>query len=74
MSVLTAKARKQLPGSAFALSNGRYPIHDLAHGRNALARVSQFGTPAEKKAVRAAVYRRYPQLGATNLMKAAKKR
>jgi hypothetical protein len=61
-AVLTAQARKKLPASAFALSGGRYPIHDEAHARNALARVSQHGTPEEQKKVRAAVKRRYPNI------------
>jgi peptidoglycan hydrolase-like protein with peptidoglycan-binding domain/ssDNA-binding Zn-finger/Zn-ribbon topoisomerase 1 len=61
-AVLTAKERKKLPQSAFALSGGRYPIHDEAHARNALARVSQHGTPEEQKRVRAAVCRRYPKM------------
>lgn len=60
MAVLTTKARKALPDRAFALPGDRYPIHDAAHARNALARVSQHGTPAEKARVRAAVRRRYP--------------
>jgi hypothetical protein len=60
---LSAKKRNKLPKSAFAIPSQRaYPINDLAHARNALARVAQFGTPAEQKAVRAAVYRKYPQL------------
>lgn len=75
MSVLTAKSRKNLPASAFVFPDKQaYPIHDVAHARNALARVSQFGSPAEKAAVRRAVYRRYPQMGAANLMKARKGR
>jgi hypothetical protein len=61
-AVLTAQARKKLPASAFALSGGRYPIHDIAHARNALARVAQHGTPAEQAEVRRKVYARYPQL------------
>lgn len=60
MSALTARARKALPSSAFALSGERYPIHDKSHARNALVRVSQHGTSAEKAKVRAAVRRRYP--------------
>jgi hypothetical protein len=40
----------------------KYPIHDIAHARNALARVAAHGTPAEKAAVRRAVYARYPSL------------
>ena len=65
---LTFKEKKALPKSAFALKKGRYdgayPIPDLAHARNALARVSANGTPAEKAAVRRAVYAKYPELKA----------
>lgn len=60
---LTAKKRKELPKSAFALPGGRYPIHDESHARNALSRVAQHGTPEEKAKVRAAVCRRYPSMG-----------
>jgi hypothetical protein len=60
VSVLTTKARKALPASSFALAGRRYPIEDEAHARNALARVSQYGSPEEKAKVRAAVRRRYP--------------
>lgn len=63
MAVLTSKQRKKLPTSSFAIPKDRaYPIHDLSHARNALARVSQYGTPEEKRKVRSAVYRKYPQL------------
>ena len=62
MAVLTAAARKRLKPKQFALGKGRYPIHDAAHARNALARVSQHGTPAERARVRAAVRRRYPMM------------
>lgn len=48
---------------SFAIPGKRaYPINDIAHARNALARVAQHGTPAEKKRVRAAVTKRYPSL------------
>ena len=73
MAVLTAKARKKLPKSQFALPGkgegpsgkgaGSYPIPDRAHAQNALARVSQHGSPAEKKAVRAKVHKKYPDMG-----------
>lgn len=63
MAELTTKGRKQLKKSSFALPGKRYPIHDLAHARNALARVSQYGTPEEKARVRAAVHRKYPGIG-----------
>jgi hypothetical protein len=60
---LTAKGRKRIKGSNFALPGRRYPIHDAAHARNALSRVSQHGTDKEKARVRAAVKRRYPGIG-----------
>lgn len=60
---LRAKERHALPDSDFAIPEKRaYPIHDESHARNALARVSQFGTPSEKKRVRAAVRRKYPDI------------
>lgn len=59
---LTTKTRKALPTTAFALPNRRYPIHDKAHARNALARVAQNGSPAEKAKVRAAVKRKFPSI------------
>ena len=64
MARLTAKARKALPAKAFAEPSTRaYPIQDANHARNALARVSQFGSPMEKQKVRAAVHRKYPTIG-----------
>ena len=63
MAKLTAAARKKLPSKSFALPGGRYPIEDANHARNALARVSQFGSPEEKSKVRAAVHRKYPGIG-----------
>ena len=63
MAQLTASARKAIPTGEFALSGRRYPIEDPAHARNALSRVSQNGTPAEKATVRAKVHRKYPSIG-----------
>jgi len=63
MAKLTTKARKALPKKDFALPGGRYPIENASHARNALARVSQHGSPAEKAKVRAAVERKYPSIG-----------
>ncbi len=65
MAKLTMKARKKLPKKSFAIpekapGSGSYPIEDRAHAQNALARVSQFGTPEEKAKVRAKVKARYP--------------
>ena len=61
MARLSASQRRNLPRGDFALSKQRkYPINDRSHARNALARVSQYGSPAQKARVRAAVRRRYP--------------
>lgn len=63
MSVLTAAERNKLKTSDFALPKERaYPIHDLAHARDALSRVAQSGTPEEQAKVKAAVHKRYPKL------------
>ena len=68
---LTAKERKKLPKSAFAIPEKRkYPIHDENHARAALTYVARYGTPEEKKRVRAAVCRRYG-IGCKNEQKAA---
>jgi hypothetical protein len=63
MAKLTAKERKGIPAKDFALGKGHYPIEDASHARNALARVSQHGTPEEKAKVRAAVHSKYPEIG-----------
>jgi len=60
MAKLTPAIRKRLPTSDFALPGRRYPIEDEAHARNALARVPQDGTPAEKTTVRSKVHRLLP--------------
>ena len=63
MAVLTARGRKRIATAKFAIPERRaYPIHDLAHARNALARVSQFGSPEEKARVRRRVYSAWPAL------------
>ena len=75
MAILTAKKRKALPKSSFAIIEyytdkrtgekkwrGRYPIYDKIHAVNALARVDKNGTPSEKSKVRAAVKNKFPDL------------
>lgn len=62
MAKLTAKTRQALPTKSFALPGRRYPIEDRSHARNALARVSQHGTPADKARVRGAVKRKFPSI------------
>ena len=62
MAKLTTRGRKQIKVENFALPGRRYPIFNKSHAVNALARVAQNGTPAEKAAVRRKVYKKYPSL------------
>jgi hypothetical protein len=63
MANLTTAARKALPTKSFAEPDKRkYPIENESHAKNALSRVSQSGTPAEKAKVRAVVKKKYPSL------------
>tara|TARA_Y100001938_G_scaffold145492_1_gene222250 strand:- start:308 stop:1174 length:867 start_codon:yes stop_codon:yes gene_type:complete len=67
---LSAKERRELPDSDFALPGkgkgpegkqaGSYPIPDKNHARMALAMVAKYGTSSEKAKVRAAVERKFP--------------
>jgi hypothetical protein len=60
----TKRGRAKMKSSSFALpGTKKYRIDDKAHARNALARVAQHGSPAEKKQVRAAVKRKYKSIG-----------
>ena len=71
--VLSTGAREHISKKNFAIpekknennpaGEGGYPIPDKAHARNALARVSQHGSPAEKAKVRAKVHAKYPGIG-----------
>jgi hypothetical protein len=73
MAKLSTAARNKMPSSSFALPGkgkgpkgkgaGSYPIPDPGHARNALSRVAQHGTPAEKATVRAKVHAKYPSIG-----------
>lgn len=65
MARLTYQQRKNLPKSEFAFpgkapKSGSYPLDTKNRAKNALARVSQFGSPSEKSAVRSKVKSRYP--------------
>ncbi len=62
MTKLTTATRKKIPAGEFGLPGRRYPIEDEAHARNALARVSQDGTPSEKATVRRKVRRLFPDI------------
>lgn len=60
----TVGGRRRMSTRQFAIPESRrYRIDDAAHARNALARVSQHGSPSEQRRVRAAVRRRYPSIG-----------
>lgn len=63
MAKLTTKARKALPKKDFAGPDGSYPDENKSHARDALSRVSEYGSPALKAKVRAAVHRKYPDIG-----------
>ena len=63
MARLTAKQRKRLKKTSFAIPSKRaYPINDISHARNALAMVAAHGSDGEKSKVRRAVYKKYPSL------------
>ena len=74
MARLTTKGRDKLSKGQFALPGrgkgpegkgaGSYPIPNASHARNALARVSQHGTPAEKATVKRAVAKKFPGIDA----------
>jgi hypothetical protein len=64
MAKLSTDERKAIPTKSFAEPDKRkYPIENEAHARNALSRVAQSGTPAEKAKVKRAVKKKYPSIG-----------
>ena len=68
MAKLTTKQRKNLPQSDFAIAakapaSGSYPINDASHARNALSRVAANGSPSAQAKVKAAVHRKFPDIG-----------
>lgn len=60
MSKLTSDERRKLPKKDFAVPGGKYPIENASHARNALARVSEFGSAKEKHEVREKVHDKFP--------------
>ncbi len=67
MGVLSSGQRGALKSSQFAVpskapGSGSYPINNISHARNALARASQFGSPEVKAAVRSKVRRKFPSV------------
>jgi hypothetical protein len=73
MAKLTTAGRNKLKSNQFALPGkgegpkgkgaGSYPVPDASHARNALARVAQHGSAAEKAKVRAKVHAKFPGIG-----------
>ena len=60
MAKLTAAERNKLGSGQFAIPSKRaYPIHDISHARNALARAAG---KSEEAQVKAAVHKKYPQI------------
>ncbi len=75
MAKLTAKSRSNISKSNFAIpqkaktasakkKSGNYPIPDKGHAKAALSLVSQHGSAEQKKEVRAAVKKKFPDMGA----------
>jgi hypothetical protein len=61
MAKLTAKMRKALRPSQFALPEQRkYPLDTKARARNAPARASQHATPAEQATIARKVAAKFP--------------
>jgi hypothetical protein len=69
MAKLTYQARKKLKKSSFVFPKTRsYPIEDRAHAKAALqaaggARSGKPAPPEKRAKIRAAVHRRYPDMG-----------
>ncbi len=67
MARLSTKKRKRMRTTTFAVPKGKgknpqtnaYPIPDRSHAANALSRVSQHGSPQEKRMVRRKVKSRF---------------
>lgn len=74
MAKLTSGQRNALPSGDFAVPGRRYPVNDPNHARNALARVSQYGTAEEKEEVREKVAQKYPGIGAADRSAALRRR
>jgi hypothetical protein len=79
---ISKEKRESLPKSSFGVpskakgeakgQSGNYPIDTPGRARNALSRVSQHGTPAEKKQVRSRVAKKYPDIGQSSTKKKTK--
>lgn len=73
MAKLTTAGRDKIAPKNFAGPKKSYPIEDKSHARNALARVSEYGSPSVKAEVRAKVHEKYPSIGKTLEKRLAKR-
>ena len=69
MAKLSYKRRESLPAKDFAVKGRHYPIDTANRARNALTRVSQFGSSTQKAAVRRKVKAKYPGIAISGLKK-----
>jgi hypothetical protein len=72
MGKLNAAKRNALPAADFAGPDRSFPIEDASHAQNALARVSEFGSPKVKAEVRSKVKKAYPEMGVKSLKKSGR--
>jgi hypothetical protein len=63
MAKLSAAQRRKLPAKDFALGKGKEPINDRSHAEAALTMGMRNKSPEQKARIRAAVHRKYPDLG-----------
>ena len=62
-AVLTTKERKAIPKKKFGLpGQGKYPMPDINHARNALSRAAQNASPSEQATIKRKAYKLFPQL------------
>lgn len=66
MARLTAQARRDLPAKDFAGPGESYPIPDANHARAALSMAHYASDP---DAIKAAVHRKFPQIGRSAMLK-----
>lgn len=69
MARLTAGARRAIPSQDFAGPGRSFPIEDPNHARAALSMAHNAADPA---AIRAAVHRKYPNIGRQSMLKQMK--
>jgi hypothetical protein len=60
---ISAKKRKSLPSSQFALpGQKKYPVDTPARARNALSRAAQNASPSEQATIKRKVKSKYPSI------------